>query len=131
MFCELSLCLTKRLNMEKSEQFLVQFLNNHPDRATIDRVEAKAAQLYPTGCIVVFGHDGVYAEPFNHNAGNSMVISYHCHSWISVKSVDLVWYDYWRMPVAELRDLINQKAEPLIKRSIEYMNDLFSNDNLI
>ena len=127
MFCALSLCLTKRLNMENSEQFLVQFLNRHPDKATRRRVEAKATNLYLTGCLVIFGRLGVYIEPLEDNAGNSTVMSYDCHCYLAVKSIQAKR----ATKPAELRDLIRYEAEPLIKRSIEYMNDLFSKDNLI
>lgn len=104
------------------------FVNRHRDRATVKRVEAKAASIYPTGCFVVFGLAGVYLEPREDNTGNSMIVSYCCHNWIAVRSIEMK--NSGLLTAAQLRDLIAQ-AEPVISEKIEYMNSLFSNPNLI
>ena len=50
--------------------------NRHPDEATEQLIEARAAELYPTGCHVLFGREQAYVMPTDWNAGPGHVMPY-------------------------------------------------------
>lgn len=50
--------------------------NIHPDEVTAYRIEVQAAELYPTGCHVLFGRDQAYVMPTDWGAGSGYVLPY-------------------------------------------------------
>ena len=50
--------------------------NRHYDEAIEQLIEARAAELYPTGCHVLFGRDQAYVMPADWNAGPGYALPY-------------------------------------------------------
>jgi len=50
--------------------------NTHYDKTIEKQVEARAAELYPDGCVILLGHDQAYVMPDDWYAGPGYVLPY-------------------------------------------------------
>jgi len=50
--------------------------NRHPDEAIEQLIEARAAELYPTGCHVLFTREQAYVMPTDWYAGSGYALPY-------------------------------------------------------
>ena len=63
--------------MKKAPKKVMPILANiHPDEAIAYRIELQAAELYPTGCHVLFGLDQAYIMPIDWEVGPGYVLPY-------------------------------------------------------
>jgi hypothetical protein len=84
--------------MKKTKQTRVQFANRHPNPAIEQRIEARAAELYPTGCQVLFGQEQAYVVPIDWNLGPGHVMAYS----------GLIW----KTTIKDMQTLKTEKTDP-------------------